>query len=72
MESILVLTILLTVGMVTCLSGECEDDSYCVDDYICQDTSCVKKGKLTLLPSSDLTYLKLLSEGLSQLYSQFL
>merc|ERR1711936_821728 len=38
------LVLMLTGRMVTGQSGECEVDTDCTDDHICQDTNCVKKG----------------------------
>ena len=44
MKTGLVLMLTLTIGLVVGQSSECEQDTDCTDDHICQDTNCVKTG----------------------------
>merc|ERR1711892_523525 len=44
MKAGLVLLLALTIGVVVGQSGECEQDTDCTDDHICQDTNCIKRG----------------------------
>merc|ERR1712142_889977 len=39
-----VLLFLMMTGLVVGQSGECQEDTDCTEDHICQDTNCVKKG----------------------------